>query len=331
MAPPILTKTWTIGRVVIPAAPTTAELHKRVMWNIKELLVSMGFSISQSVAWNPTLNPPTGAWEGPSAGDLWVAWDYLKYGSPIATYGNSWIVLDHPVEGQLLLACAPSGGQGADMLWHMATIQWSPAGLFTGGTAYALPTATDVKTFLNFADFQSVDINNTQRVIHYMKSTDGKSIRLFQMYSNVVWSPMFFEILSNPHPTFNGKVMVSVRGAANPMTHGTYYDASYFFGVNTLGTRMDISLSCESTLSNGIGEVWTTPDMNGNLPMSAIGAVASSPGPQYYLGEVADLWFGANSGVSSGDTYSDHLANPRRFAQFNHMIFPWDGTAPQTA
>jgi hypothetical protein len=94
MAPPILTKTWTIGRVVVPAAPTTAELHKRVMWNIKELLVSMGFSISQSVAWNPT-----GAWEGPSAGDLWVAWDYLKYGAPIATYGCSWAVFDHPVGG----------------------------------------------------------------------------------------------------------------------------------------------------------------------------------------------------------------------------------------
>jgi len=330
MAPPILSKTWTIGHIVVPADSSAAVLHKKVMWNIKEALVSMGFSVSQSMAWNPTLNPPTGAWEGPSSSDLWVAWDYGKWGS--TGFGSTWIVLDHPVAGQLIIVCNVSGFAGADGNQHQATIQWSSGGLFTGGASQTVwPTATDARTFIWYEDFQSVDPLNTQRVIHYMKSTDNKSIRLFQMYSNTVWSPMFFEVLSNPHPTFNNKVMASVRGSANPMTHGVYYDGSIVVGTNSLDTPLSISLTCESTLSNGIGEVWTTPDMNGNLPMAAIGAVAASPGPQYYLGDVADLWFGSSAGVNSGDTYSDHLGNPRMFAQFNHMIFPWDGTVPQTA
>jgi hypothetical protein len=332
MAPPIPSKTWTIGHMVIPADVDSTTLHKKVMWNIKELLISMGFTASRSVAWNPTLNPPNGAWEGPSSGDLWVAWNYLRYGVPYAMYGTSWIRLDHPVQGQLLIVTTGYGGQGTDANWNRAWIRWSPSGSFTAGVSeLSAPTAPDAVTLCDNADFQSAGLTNNQRVLHYMKSTDGKGIRLFQMYSNTVWSPMFFEVLSNPHPTFNGKVLASVYPAANSMTYGVYYDTSPLVGLNSVGTRFSASLACEGALSNGIGEVWTTPDMNGTLPIAAIGAVATSPGPQYYLGDVADLWFGSAAGVNSGDTYSDHLGNLRKFAQFNHMIFPWDGTIPQTA
>ena len=54
----------------------------------------------------------------------------------------------------------------------------------------------------------------------------------------------------------------------------------------------------------------------------------STPAAPRRLGSVYDLWYGSTA-VGQGDTYPND--STRQFVQFGHFIFPWNGTAPQTA
>jgi len=120
------------------------------------------------------------------------------------------------------------------------------------------------------------------------------------------------------------------RYTANPvMRYDDWWkSASWLFG-RTTGGAMNAYLSCEGFGDKAFGQqMLVSNELDGFWPFTPIGVVSNSAGSRGRLGTAYDLWYGSTA-IGDGDTYPADTS--RQFAQFGHFIFPWDGSAPQTA
>lgn len=331
MPPPSLIKTWNHSTVVIPAQASIVLTHKHTLFALKELFVSFGWTVSRSC---DSVNNPVD-------GDSWVDYSSVRWGTDSVNYASSWVILDHPISGQLFFRSCMSGNNGYDAVTHMGLAKWSQSGTFTGGTRMGSPannpSAPDERNLIftgtsaptNFLTYTT----NVQRILIGMKSSDSRSFRIFQLANNNVYTAFIFECLDNQHSTFVNRSIAHGEGGTNFLTYANFHRATTrLVANNSLGDSLSVCLSCENILGVGLGETWNVPDVDGEIPMLTVRAWSDSPtDKRYWLGDVPDLWFGPTGYTNVGDTYSDAQGNIRKFIQLNHMIFPWDGSEPIAA
>ena len=154
-----------------------------------------------------------------------------------------------------------------------------------------------------------------------------------------VYTSIFIEKPSDANPTTTGWIAhTDAVPAANHLTYANLQRTAVYNANNRLsaknldGTPLASLFTTECMMGVGVGERWTTQNLDGAVPMAAIKLFAPTAGGYYTrIGPMVDMWMGPTAFANNGDTYSDALGNPRKFIQFNHVILPWDGTIPEVA
>ena len=241
---------------------------------------------------------------------------------------HSWIVLEQAGVG--------AGFQVCFDLNQYSAYQWnafvSPSAGFgsvnggTNGTTLNRPTATDE---INISGGGSWGPPNSAFILkwHLMQSTDGECNRLIICNKNTCG----FWIFDKPRDPITAWTVPVIAGGYG--TGGTANAADYTqwnTGSTHLFSRItdvvNFYMTGECIALNMWPKLITGPDdLNGEWPMLPIGLVCSVAPHRGKKGTVYDLWWGS-TGVVNGSTYPDD--GTRQFVQFDHLIFPWNGSLP---
>jgi hypothetical protein len=280
---------------------------------------------------NALLGFPSGTWTvwGSSNGvtaenntgvNLWTSEAALKHAS--AGADHSWIVLKNPTLGvQICFDLA-----------NASTIYWayvvSVAGFNSDGTKTTRPTAADV---LNFSSDPCFVAGGTWR-LHVMHTTNGLRTRVILCYSNGAVVYFFVEKAEDRAviPGWSGIVcgLKGVNSTASQTTFATFCNgASTYTRIGAVNAPL--YMTCEGYANNNAGTLLTMPDDNtGEYYFFPIGLANHTGTNRGRIGRLSDMWWGSTT-PAIGSTYPADAS--RQFAQFGHMIFPWNGTAPLTA
>jgi hypothetical protein len=202
-------------------------------------------------------------------------------------------------------------------------VYMSRSGDFSGGTTSTPPTASDRVTIVDGVSAFTSD-TVTPVVLHMMQSTDQSCTRLLRLADNKVGNIMFFEALAGSKPELSQGILYANPALSDGFTHANFQRTSKFQGSFDGVEDSAIRLASLGVSAVGLGETWNTANYDGLLPSLEIYPYSLTH--ETVLGKMQDLWFGP-SGLSNGNTYPSETEE-KQFAQFNHFIFPWDGSDP---
>lgn len=283
---------------------TSTNLKREIAWMIKEALVAAGMVVKSSS------NRVTAG-----NADYWGSYlDIL-----VQTVGNigTWLVLQHPTGGgEMLIAFNYTN-------YNTCRFFFSAVAGFTGGTLEAIPTASDQMSL------GSIDLLNTnQATIQAMVSASG-TFRCIMLQSNIVRLWLVGEKIRDAHSDLLGGYFFRVQQTTNPMAYTTVHRVAYTVAcLWSDGSAITVRTCTPGIDVSALGEVWNETSWDGYYPNTPIDLVSVTSTKQGLLGRFEDAWFGPSTGINTGDTMPDAGGNPMRFVQFDHIIWPWDGTVP---
>lgn len=352
MPMPTLVKTWqfNVNQALAIAADQTASM-KNYLYALKQSFISFASNPWEVVR---SSNGVTA-----SDSDLWTGTGAINFSFTLPSGGasaRSWIVLKNPNIGgvngfQILLDCIMSNG-----------VSWmglfcSPGAGFTGGTATARPTASDIRQLQTNID-HGVSSNpnwcytnsspgwtgNIAMRLHAMMSTDGKCTRILLTDNQggtprCTFAAIFDELLNVPDGVNPLAKQWLASNASNVLSNMFY--SSGIEGQNldfdiggqpTRGTTIAENAIFTQTFANEISNEWPMAPLSAAIYNQVIATAGNlgivTPGVLGRVGDFADLWWGS-SGVASLDTYPGDGSN--QFMQFQQLILPWNGSAPLAA
>ena len=322
MALPTLAKTWqfTVNQQILALGSALID-NQTLQLNIKNALIGFGtqpwtmyYSCSSLVA--GAANDGT---------DRIAAIANIVWGN--AGSAHSWWVLQQTNLGthaQLLFSM-----EGISASGNVMTLVWSPSAGFTGGSTTARPTATDEIVLLSNAGFGGASALDQSVRWSVMQTTDGQCTRIMIASAAAVSSWAIFDKLSGPTAGWAIPV-VAAWNVSVPTTN--------ILATNTLGSAV---FKMRNSSISGVGSMTVegfsttalpTDTVIGNISneidstfiMMPVGFAGLTSGLRGRHGSFVDLWLGSNS-VVSADTYPNTGTN--LFAQFGHLILPWNGGA----
>lgn len=329
---PTLDKTWTFPAVnqVVASSGTALKDHRQLLRLIKDAL-KLGVS-----GWTMagSSNALVGAMDGIDrwAADANLVWD-------AAGNKHSWVVLTSASGSQLCFDCTPLDGitQGPKL-----TVVYSPTGVFLGGSDVNRPTAADEVVLLNGEQWIGTDATTPtfQTVFHVIRSDDGEAERVVIHYNNVPVGFLYLDVAAQsgvggwPLPFVAGYLGASNLTTPQP-TYARLWKVPSLKAYNA-PTIADVYATSEGWAGYGAGQrLQQANDINAEWPFFSIAFASETP---LMTGRLTgftpgsrgawDVWFGSIA-VNEGDTYPS--GGTREFAQFGHLIFPWDGSVPVTA
>lgn len=245
-----------------------------------------------------------------------------------ASGNHSWIVL--------LQSAGMGGAQVCIDLFNAnsnnLTLVFSPGGLFAAGTATARPTASDELVLISNTYWGGSSGAYYTKGLHVMVSNDGQCTRVILCRANICNGMWIFEKAKNPVAAWTAPYFAGAVGndtSTEVATYGNWND-----GARCVGRYGSASVSHYMTSafygSATVGENQAYPDDNTiEWPINTIGLASGTSGHRGgRKGEVFDLYWGATA-PQIGATYPEDAS--KQFAQFGHLIFPWNGTTPKTA
>lgn len=217
-----------------------------------------------------------------------------------------------------------------------ATITFSPAAGFDGGTATAAPTATDGITICNST--WGGPAAATAGKISVLQSTDGECTRVLICRSSYAVGYWFFDKIKNPTEGMSTyPLIVSTQGlstnTANVSTVANLSDiakATYVSGYID-DTSVLYALTGEGYASALLNETMAFADEDtSSWPMLEIGVYSNTAPHRGRKGEMYDMWWGSTANATGTDYPEDATC---QFVQAGHIILPWlgDGTALSTS
>ena len=264
---------------------------------------------------------------------------YTKLVWVASTGVHSWIVLEQAGLGGAQVCIDLIDATLANT--YNCTLVFSPGGNFgavgsggTGadGTTSVRPTAGDEITVISVAAYGASTAAFYSKGLHVMQSSDGQCTRVLFCRDNA--TPLFwiFDKAKNPIAAWTSPYMVGMKGASGVTevcTYANFNDAASLitkYGTTSVTNYMTSAFY----VSGSVGENQTYPDDNTNeWPINSIGLASLTAAHRGgRKGEVFDLWWGS-TGAQIGTTYPE--TGTKLFAQFGHLIFPWNGTTPKTA
>lgn len=358
MAFPALTKTWQFTVNQTLAVSASAAIHQQR--SINQIVKMMqGAALNPWVAITSSNAGIVGGvnYGGTGSGDLWVIDNAtLAQAAGVITVPNdvnyntnrhSWIVLRQTGIASNFEVCFDLSSVTPGSM----TIAFSPSAGFTGGTATARPTATDEIRIVGGSSAASVFSNvNTQRVFHYMQSTDGQCSRLWVWRSGTINEVcLLFEMPKNPVSGCPALVFAEsiVTGSDATVTSSVtnFYVGRRFRGRVSSDTVLLAGLTAEAysngTLlrsATGIGSAVNT--FSGEWPVLPLGVATNAtattdggssgsqptvPPPFGRIANLHDMWW-RPSGLATGDSFPNNPAT-RQFMSIGDIVVPWVGDA----
>lgn len=306
---------------------TDEEQHARILFGIKDALLNF------TAAWS-VLSSSDQVLAG--ASDYWTDWTKILWES--GTAPHSWIVLESPGGGQLLIDCNYSSTR-SDLL----RVVWSPEGIFTGGTINVAPTALDQEIMVNIADWMGGATTVLQYQMHMIQSTDGENLLIFIYYNGV--PVLNWIMLTVNDPVDNYTVNQIFFAAGNTSLTGWMGSVSRLFELELWSAKKDASgdatglfkgtltmpVTCPTTISTPLWAKDVIANANafsGRWQLWPIGFASDVAGAVGRHGRIVDLWV-PPANLGQGDTIEADSSNPTyELAVLGPLVVPWTGIAP---
>lgn len=325
MTLPTKVKTWQYSvnnlNTVVPG-DTIVTVNQRLLFGIKTALISM--------ATNPwtVVSSSDGVTAG--AGDKWLTSANLNWNS--AGSAHSWIVLKQTgvaANYQIMLGCTA----GTSTTTYNMSIAVSPSAGFTGSSITADPTATDQ---INLASGALWANGNTiaNSVYHVMQSTDGQITRVLITAHGFLSGFWNFERPFNPATGWSNPC-IQLLSATGTITSNAATYTLLNGTANSLFRHVSTNYSAYLTSEGFInthsgGQLSVAPnDLDHEFSFWPIGIMSTTSGARGRHGGLTDLYWGLPGTHPTGTTFPHTLAHT--WAQFSHLIFPWNGTRPLVA
>lgn len=214
---------------------------------------------------------------------------------------------------------------------------------FTGGSTTARPTGSEEITLRLNQQWGSGTVNGGARDYRYhcMQSDDGEVTYIVTHTSN---APVGFWIMARPKSpisAWTNDYVASIYGENDGNDAPDLQD--YYETDSNLRTyraeRANVTaedagmtrlfMTGRAFNNDHASQQHTVPnDITGEYPIYSIGLASNNSAFRGYMGRMYDLFWGLES-LAEGDTYPS--GGTRTFVQFGDMVFPWDGSVPQTA
>ena len=327
MTVPALVKTWGYDVSNVETFTTDTELGQKMQWNIKEALVTAGWSVVASCNGDGITAVKN---IGDPSPDLWVAYTDVIQASVGA---HSWVALyNSTMDLTFLIDCLATNVYSCDIAIIDGAVNAD------GTTALRPTTVTGVEKFYSNLDTgPGRPYSATQFVWHAWYSTDNKAFRFaarsngsnpghvtifIQEPSNVpdLWlDPAVFAIQSNASTDvswtnllfYQAKITLVTR-VNGVMTHLMYISSeSHYNGDDPSSRYVDVS---PRDLSSDAGYL-----------MCPMGLIGNDVGVRGSNGRIDDMWWGPGSMVI-GDTIIE--SGSRDFICFAEFMLPWNDTVP---
>lgn len=322
MALPVKIKTWQSDNNQTFSGTTANENGQKVMFGIVGSL--LGFATLPWTHWGSCDGVTA---NNDSATNLWV-----DTGDIVTGVTRSYMVLENPTNGMQVCIWF---GQGT--LTYYATIAVSLNGEFgaagsggTGvdGTTTTRPTAGDEIVLLNNSGFLPAAAVATYR-LHVQHSSDGECSRVVMHYVNETLLMWILDAVSDPITGFTLPVAgMTFNGTTTQTTYAVWNDLPNMWG-QIGGDNFQMYLTCEGAVTSTVGEqINFADDDTGEWPIMPMGLMSKVGSHRGRKGSLYDLWWGSTA-AGNGNTYPDDAS--KAFAQFDHIVYPWDGTTPSTS
>jgi hypothetical protein len=330
MTLPTLDKTWEFDLNNVLNSGVAVTNIKDALLALKTAIVAAGWSVvasSDAVAYGNS--------------DKWIDTGDLVWNT--AANARSWCELQADFGlnvFRVLLEC-----QTSSVASYPGSLKVSVAqDAFTGGTTTVSPTSTSetiISTAASSAATQFFPNNTTQTVWHSINSDDHECFRWILCQSSKATSFLIFDRMKNPLVTEPNEYVAAAKKWANSATDKTTLAnfntaaglAAWDSGNGAVSYYMTVEFCGTTPITTGLNGV--NPDDGSAWPLCPIGLVTLTDTSFAYgrNGEIYDLWWGCSSaapGPITGSAYDG--AGSLEFAQFGHLVFPWDGaTTPQIA
>jgi hypothetical protein len=332
MALPQLKKVWqfSVSNFLASTGNTSTD-HRNLMFKIKSLMVGTG-----THPWTVVRSSNSAA---VADADLWLAAGNLIWA--LAPAARSWIVLKQTgilSNFQVCIDLTSHADPGFSIERCVAVVVSAGAG-FVGGTVNARPTAADEIVVKDDSDGPGPSDGwwfgnhwppgGFTSVAHCIVSNDGACTRIVLHGSGTCYTLWLFDALAETPTAMTYPFIVDVFGDRITDQHVRYVDLNdtanaytYHPGVGKIAayfTSEGFNYAC-------VGELLTiVNDLSGQWPLMGVGVACEQAGARGRLGGLCDLWWGS-TGVGEGNTYPND--GTRAFAQFGHLVFPWNGTVP---
>lgn len=339
MATPTLVKTWQYNvNNIMPVVASTALQGQQMLYGIKTALT--GFAS----------NPWIIAGSSDAAAGAMDAVDRITASNKLTwTNGGdsgaarSWFVVQNTILGnfQVLFSCQSNGYNPQELSLFIAV---SPGGLFTGGSNTARPTATDehilnVGASGNASGFwmsASAGLETVRQILHVQHASDGTATRII-IYRNsrVVTFFNITQLIDTPlsvNIVAYALTLPNLSGASDDnlkMSYNKLNDVSTWHHLYYGGVRYAASAFCtaEGWINAMAGEqLAVANEITGEWWMGPVTVASVTIPIRGRLGRWPDIYFTHTAGLVEGDTFPADASN--QFLKVNHMVIPWDGSAP---
>lgn len=328
MALPTKEKTWQYTVNQACGNGTDALLaHQDCLFKIKNAM--RGFALHPWTVWGSNDGQGAGHFGNNDGVDRWVTSANLIWGT--GSSNHSWIVLKQDGLGTNTSICYDCATTAQN--WVLTMVLF-PTGVETNGTATARPSATDeLVVFLN-GYWSGAYNSGWYGYLHVMESSDGQCTRVVICRQGYVGGWWGFDVPKNPVTGWSlpmigyGKGQSSSTLTSSISTYASHNDTDTSCLGKIGSVKTSFFFTSEGWSAGALGEYITYPDDDtAEYPFSPIYLASSSyigtRGP--LKGTVYDMWWGSTF-PATGDCYP--ADGSRTFAQFGHLILPWDGSLP---
>jgi hypothetical protein len=329
MAMPTVEKTWQYNVNQGCGGLGSGNDPPDMLFHLKQSLI--GFASSPWTVWGSSNG--AGSFGNNDGIDRWITSANCLMGGASA----AWIVLKQAGINASFALCfyCNSGVSGATTMQFVAF----PTGVGTNGSASARPSAADELVLRGPGRWGPV-VGGGACVLHALQSTDGECTRIVFCRTGIACTFMAYDKPKSPIASWAAPAIATLVGSdIAGLATVTYANLNDRVDVSVLGdtfsrigsvpTRLYFASSCGAG-SSTLGEFVTFPDDDtGEFPLSAISLASDTFGSRGTLkGQLYDLWWGSTA-VPTGECYPDD--GSRQFAQFGHLVLPWDGSVPLIA
>jgi hypothetical protein len=313
MAMPTKEKTWQYNVNQLPGGGSKPQLLA-----IKNSLT--GFGVLPWTVWGSCNATLYGNNDGVNR---WITTGDLNWVGEAGSTTRSWIVLKQTGLGVDASICYEMNTNSAT---QCITVVVFPTGPSVGGTTLVRPSAANEVVLLSAALWGG---SGTSTVIHAAQSTDGQCTRLLLCRLGFVVAIQMFDRPKSPVDGWSPAIVMLALGTNASATQTTYAllnDSAASKGrIGSVASTF--YMTSEGWGASTLGEQMTFPDDDtAEYPLSPAYLASDLVGVRGMAkGRLYDLWWGSTA-VANGSTYPSD--GSKAFAQFGHLIFPWDGSTP---
>jgi hypothetical protein len=320
-------KTWQFTSQIYPYLGNANDTSRYMVWGIKDILVTMGWTVEGGYSTTTGLNNnnQTDPWPAytdytRSSSDLWV---HMK--AP-ATFGGGNMEI---VFGVTYSSTNTYLSRFGITVSHSAGFGTANGG--SNGSSSAFPTATDQQQIYDENSSSQRWLEGYTRSLYGSWTTDGKNFRIICKNARVIDSFWSFETLNNPAASLNNDTVCSFRfepQVADPgfsVMEGDYFTSAHYRGRTDGTTNRSFYLGTLGYANAGMHALGRVYGDN-KMQLTACDVYNNGTGVEGYMGTIPDMYYGKNAhyGVLLGDT----VGGPANWFSGGSIVVPWDPTEP---